>query len=672
VSVYATATMVTGRLDLEVVPGHPVTHRVEWHDDLALPAAPLVLHLADGEVTVPASLSGRTVTLELDATLTAAAVGRPWKLVDATDTPVLAGEVVRWTGPAHQVGGSVSVVPAGPDGAVVLVQPYTSVLPASLGIDVPGGLASYNRLLAGEKHIDPKAHFGAANDGVTDDSVALQAAVNAACALRKPLLLQGAYRHGQTLTWAHTQGRLHVDAYGATITYTGSLTAWTFDMDTGAANQPSVHFEGGNYVGNATAIACFWSRNLRLGAWDFVQVQDYTNGIAWWVENVGRWSERNSWIRPSARNCRQLFSFDCHEVAVTSKSISAGTATLEVGPHRFQVGHRVLVALDTPDPDYDSDLDLDYEGNDLTLTGVTSTTISYATAGADEAPVATTGTVTSKGSFKLTRVEWPTVSGGTPGFALIQCHRNAGPYDSFFGHLSGNVARGADVYKLSRTTWRGTTIIAPSVEVNGSTGVTRMFTYYTEGPPRGPMLVGAPHVRAGIIELTGTPPTTGRMFHADPAYGGISTADLIQSTAGFVDRVLQQGTFPLLTDLGTPNRPFGTRVLWEDNARGLFEYVARTTDGGMRGSPLWPRRVFFAAALPAAADYDRGDICILQATTFGGVGAYQCALEGGSLVWREIWRAGFVPTTPGDWDTAPSTVQAALDEIAARLRALEP
>jgi hypothetical protein len=36
----------------------------------------------------------------------------------------------------------------------------------------------------------------------------------------------------------------------------------------------------------------------------------------------------------------------------------------------------------------------------------------------------------------------------------------------------------------------------------------------------------------------------------------------------------------------------------------------------------------------------------------------------------ELWQ--FTPTTGADWDTAPTTVQAALDEIAARVRSLEP
>lgn len=34
--------------------------------------------------------------------------------------------------------------------------------------------------------------------------------------------------------------------------------------------------------------------------------------------------------------------------------------------------------------------------------------------------------------------------------------------------------------------------------------------------------------------------------------------------------------------------------------------------------------------------------------------------------------ATFTPAVPGDWDTAPTTVAEALDEIAARLRAVEP
>lgn len=34
--------------------------------------------------------------------------------------------------------------------------------------------------------------------------------------------------------------------------------------------------------------------------------------------------------------------------------------------------------------------------------------------------------------------------------------------------------------------------------------------------------------------------------------------------------------------------------------------------------------------------------------------------------------ATFTPTIVGNWDTSPTTVQQALDELAARLRALEP
>ena len=34
--------------------------------------------------------------------------------------------------------------------------------------------------------------------------------------------------------------------------------------------------------------------------------------------------------------------------------------------------------------------------------------------------------------------------------------------------------------------------------------------------------------------------------------------------------------------------------------------------------------------------------------------------------------AGFTPTTGGDWTTSPSTIQEALDELASRVKTLEP
>jgi hypothetical protein len=522
----------------------------------------------------------------------------------------------------------------------VAYTPPELIDPDAYGIDTDPGLATTGRLKA-RTPISPRWDHGAANNGSTDDSVALQAAIDQACSTGRPLLLEGLYAHASTLTWAHTQGALRVIAHKATITYTGSSTAWLMTMNTAGANQPSVFFEGGNWVGTASGVACFYSRNLRLGVWRDVQVEGYTNGKAWWPQNVGYWSERNYYEDWSSRNNERAFHFDCHELAVTEKTIASGVATLTVGTHLFQVGNRVLVALDTPDPDYDSDLDLDYEGNDLTLTAVTATTISYATGGADEAPVATTGTVTSKGSFKLTRVGKGTVSGGTVGEPLIECHLNAGPYDSFFDHISGNVPRGVDLFKLSRTTWRGTTIMAPSLEVSGASGTTHYFTYYSAGPPRPPRLIGAPHIpNSGTIALNGTEPTTGSMFYPDQAYGGIDTADFVATGKGFVNRILSQATFPILSDISVPNPDDGTEVQWEDTARNIYEKVVRTDGGGLRGMAMRSMRTTEGTAAPASGTWARGDICWNTAPSVGAPAYWVCVTAG----------------TPGTWAASPNLV----------------
>jgi hypothetical protein len=161
--------------------------------------------------------------------------------------------------------------------------------------------------------------YGAAGDGLSDDTAALQAAIDNGTQL---VLAPGrTYRLDGELTWDLASGPLVVVANGATIDYRGSGAMFTLDASaSGSDNTPAVTFLGGTYKGTAEAIAAFKSTDLRHSSWHRVTVSGFTAGDAWWFLNDQFWCERNSLIQcVDYRNRRAVF-FDTG--SATSKSFA--------------------------------------------------------------------------------------------------------------------------------------------------------------------------------------------------------------------------------------------------------------------------------------------------------------------------------------------------------------
>ena len=56
---------------------------------------------------------------------------------------------------------------------------------------------------------------------------------------------------------------------------------------------------------------------------------------------------------------------------------------------------------------------------------------------------------------------------------------------------------------------------------------------------------------------------------------------------------------------------------------------------------------------------------------------FQEAIRSAFREWHQSWghaypHGDYTPAAPGNWDTTPTTIAGALDELAARIKALEP
>jgi hypothetical protein len=566
--------------------------------------------------------------------------GGPYSLGDASIQahPVPQTQLVPGLAATVEIGDVTQTAPGGPPtvtnsgtatAAVLNFGIPPSVDADAYGIDVTGGLASYDYVT------------GALATGIIvtptggDDTATLQAGIDQATATGATLVPFGDFTHSSTLTWDTDDGPLTVDASRCTITYTGTSYAWDLNMDSGAAGLDSVHFTDGTYIGNASADGCFYMHDVRTSVWEHVEVRDFTAGKAWHVENEGKWSERNAWYSCGSRDNRQAIHLDCYTTNVTHKATSSSVATLTVGTHRWIVGDRVVVELDTPDADYD--------GTNQTLTAVTATTISFATAGANEATTAATGVVRSKGSFARTIVKDMELSGGTADYAHIEMHANAGPYDSLFDGFRGNIAEDSIVMWLAGGTMGGTTIGHPAVE-RQSTGQVYYFKFHATQTGQRPQLITDPRITAdgefdleGVVLYHGTPPDESP-WRSQTVYGGIDTDAYIEAVQGLILRI--SSTHPVLGDWPT-NPPEGTLLLRDgSNGSSLVTELAVRTSAGFRTSGLRNRRETSGTAAPTDGDWTRGDICHNTAPSVGAPSFWQCVTTG----------------TPGTWAASPNLV----------------
>lgn len=484
-----------------------------------------------------------------------------------------------------------------------------------------------------ERWVDPYDH-GAVGDGVADDSDAIQAAVDAACTGGGAVVLRGTYRTTETTQWDYTKGHLKVEAAtrGAGLSYEGAGWMWNLDMDAGAAGLPTVEFVGGHYHRTDTALGAFNCLDVRGGVWDHVEIEgDDDTGTAIRLANEGRWSERNEIDSCSIRYFQHAVHLDCtEETDVTHKAIASGVATLTIGSHPFGVGDRVIVELDTPDADYDS--------TNAQITAVTSTTISYATIGANEATTAATGTVYAKGSFARTVVRNLQLHGGAVGYAAIEMHPKSGPYDSLFD-VRGNVTGGATVFGLTNGAMGGSVIDGIGVEVmsSGTVYLVRPAPAPTGRRPVlrcSPRLTANEHDTTGVTLYEGSTPANSPWYQADH-YGGIYAPDgYIESELGVVLRI--SATHPALSDWSPgSNPPQGTLLLRDDNggATGIYELACRTNNN-IRTAGLLPFRQFASSTQPTAGTGSLGDICWNTSPTAGGVSHWRRITAGGA--WQPV------------------------------------
>jgi hypothetical protein len=483
-------------------------------------------------------------------------------------------------------------------------------------------------------YIDPAVDFLAANDGITDDSAPLQAAIDEAVSTGVPIVLTGEYLHATTLEWTPT-GPLTVYADGATITYSGSGWQWDLDRDSQAAGLPRAQFFGGVWIRPDTALGSFNMHDVRGALFDHVECECNDNaGTTWHVENEGTWSERNEWLYCSSRNHSTAIHLDCYEATVTHKATASLVATLTIGTHPFQVGNRVIVELDTPDADYD--------GTNQTITAVTATTISYATTGGDEGTTAATGTVYSKGSFARTNVTGLKLQGGVAGEAHIDMHPKSGPYDSKFDGIHGNIAEDSIVFRLTGGALGGTSFSNIGVE-RQSSGTVYMFDIPTTWTGRRPVLDGSPRLTSNEFDPEGvalyaTPEPDESPWFPHTNYGGIDTDAYIEALLGIILRI--STTHPVLADW--PSNPAIGTVLMRDGNNGtplVTELVARTSSG-FRTAALLNRRTTSGTAAPTDGTWTRGDICHNSAPSVGAPSFWQCVTTG----------------TPGTWAASPNLV----------------
>jgi hypothetical protein len=168
--------------------------------------------------------------------------------------------------------------------------------------------------------------YGAVGDGTTNDSAAVQAALNAAAATNGVLFFPyGNFVLSTGLTWLWTQGSLTVIAYGAVIRYTGSGDGFTMTTDTVVPDYTLAVF-GGTWLGTASTRSMFRLVDVVGATFRDVRVELLTNGTCFWAQNIKWWCERLSFLSTNVRNCKRAFLFD--DASKTTGTTSFGRTVI--------------------------------------------------------------------------------------------------------------------------------------------------------------------------------------------------------------------------------------------------------------------------------------------------------------------------------------------------------
>ncbi len=233
-----------------------------------------------------------------------------------------------------------------------------------LGIDgsstkrfTPNDVGKY---VAGRLGVFNVLDYGAVGDGVTDDTTAIQAAITAAAASASgsaTLLFPGGktYKLASGLTFDIRGCRLHVEAHGARISYTGSGSMWTITSPSQANTWRRLFFTGGEWVGTASAVDAFRLHDVRGSHWSEVVVDGFSAGAAWHLLNDYAWSELNTFVDCTAINVKHAINFDPQSVNLSGNGGTESFARTYVARLRIGGTASSCVYLNCRGGVYDSD-----------------------------------------------------------------------------------------------------------------------------------------------------------------------------------------------------------------------------------------------------------------------------------------------------------------------------
>ena len=404
------------------------------------------------------------------------------------------------------------------------------------GTATPHGTAASRALqtaisVAGQIYTDTDSQFLGLGDGVTainalinvaslftqvtptqfalgSDAANIQACFQAAGlnnAAHTVIRLQGSYSTSTPIAWDSDYGTVTVIAWGATWTYTGTGSAVTGLTHSGpAGNDPAVMmWQGGSYIA-ATAARFFDCTDIRSCKWIDCKVSTPT-GAAWWWTNVNAFCERNEIIRAKDYNCQQVLVMERGFKTTTSAvTFAAGSNSITQTGHGYLAGkNRVKYATVGT-----SGLAAGTYYYVNTVIDANNYTVSTSPPDAfGNFPTGSTVTINSgsaagsiynsaDASFSRVNVENLTITGGVYGYGKIKSLW-AGPYDSNFGPIRGNISNGVVGHDMLNSASYGNSRVGPTLVEASDDGktvtgdhTTNLFTLTNGAPASRPPAVG--------------------------------------------------------------------------------------------------------------------------------------------------------------------------------------